>query len=111
MSHIRRWIAFSGFLVCARADAGDWPQLLGPSRDGVSAETELAKNWPAKGPRVHWRKEIGAGFSGPVVAGNRLVAFYRVKGEEIVQCLNAESGMELWKHGYPTSFEDDFRKG
>jgi outer membrane protein assembly factor BamB len=111
MSLIRPWIVLCSLLFCARADAGDWPQFLGPSRDGVSAETGLAKTWPAKGPRILWHKEIGVGFSGPVVAGDRLIAFYRVKGEEIVQCLNAESGMELWKHGYPTAFEDDFRKG
>src|SRR5262249_1992843 len=97
MCHIRYWVVFSLFFLCACARADDWPQLLGPNRDGISLETGLAKSWPKSGPRVLWRKEVGPGFSGPVVAGKRLIAFYRQGEEEIVRCLDAESGSELWK--------------
>jgi len=32
--------------------AADWPQFLGPHRDGVSSETGLRQTWPAGGPPV-----------------------------------------------------------
>ena len=34
--------------------AADWPQFMGPNRDGISAETGLADAWPEDGPKVLW---------------------------------------------------------
>jgi outer membrane protein assembly factor BamB len=98
-------------LMACPAWAADWPQFLGPERDGTSVETGLAKTWPPKGPPLVWRKSVGEGFSGPVIAGTRLILFHRVKDEEVVECLDAGTGAPRWKTAYPTSFEDDFRKG
>src|SRR5262249_17480959 len=68
-----------GFLIgslAARVDAGDWPQFLGPTRNGVAEETGLATSWSADGPRVLWQRRVGHGWSGPVIAGDRLVLFH-----------------------------------
>ena len=46
----------------------------------------------ATGPRVVWRKQIGQGLSGPVVAGQRLILFHRVENREIVESLDAATG-------------------
>src|SRR5439155_19996597 len=72
--------------------AADWPQWLGPNRDGVSAETGLVKSWPENVPPVVWEKTVGEGFSGPVVAGARLSVFHRVGDKEVVDCLDALTG-------------------
>jgi len=98
-------------LVCSSAGAADWPQFLGMQRDGTSTETGLARNWPAAGPRRVWQKEIGSGYSGPVVAGERLILFHRIKDREVIECLKTEDGSRNWQFSYPTRFEDDFRKG
>src|SRR5258708_7498002 len=45
--------------------ANDWPQFLGPSRDGTCPETDLAATFPSGGPKVLWQKDVGQGFSGP----------------------------------------------
>ena len=51
----------------------DWPQWRGPSRDGVSQETGLLKEWPAEGPRLLWQAmDLGTGYSTPAVVGDRL---------------------------------------
>lgn len=109
----RRWflglflIAFVG--VCAPACfADDWPQFLGPTRNGVSTEKELNHQWGGAGPALVWQKRVGAGFSGPVVAGKRLVLFHRRGDQEIVECLDPLTGKELWKYAYPTGYRDDF---
>jgi outer membrane protein assembly factor BamB len=57
---------------------------------------------------VLWRKQIGQGLSGPVVAGKRLILFHRVGDREIVESLDALSGAPQWQHAYPTSYRDDF---
>jgi outer membrane protein assembly factor BamB len=103
--------AFFFVLFACPVFGGDWPQFLGPNRDGTSAETGLAPTWPAKGPPVVWRKSIGEGFSGPVVAGTRLILFHRVKDQEIVEALSTVDGARQWQTAYPTAFDDDFRKG
>src|SRR5262245_47444206 len=45
----------------------DWPQFLGPARNATSMETNLARTWPKEGPPISWQKNVGEGFSGPVV--------------------------------------------
>ena len=88
--------------------AADWPQFLGPTRNGVYAGAPLAESWPAGGPRVAWRKQIGQGFAGPAVAGNRVILFHRVGREEVVDAFDAGTGALQWHHAYPTSYRDDF---
>jgi len=96
-------------LLMVTTAAGDgWPQFLGPTRDGVYAGEALADSWPADGPPLLWKKEIGAGFSGPAVADGRLVLFHRRGDEELVQCLDAATGAEIWTHSHPTAYRDSF---
>src|SRR5207244_421762 len=83
------------------APAQDWPQHLGPTRDGV-----YAGELPAR--RVAWTKEVGQGFSAPVVAGGRLILFHRLRDRETVQCFDAKTGRQLWSYDYPTRYRDDF---
>ncbi|HEV3081217.1 MAG TPA: PQQ-binding-like beta-propeller repeat protein, partial [Gemmataceae bacterium] len=93
------------------ASAADWPQFLGPLRDGISSETGLRQAWPADGPPIVWQHPVGEGFSAPVVQGERLILFQRVADKEVVECLDAGTGKERWKFAYGTQYEDDFGKG
>jgi outer membrane protein assembly factor BamB len=95
-------------LVSLAAHAADWPQFLGPDRNGISPETNLSAPWPADGPRVVWKKDVGEGFSGPAVAHGRLILFQRKSSQEIVDCLDSKTGGEVWHFSYPTGYQDDF---
>jgi outer membrane protein assembly factor BamB len=88
--------------------AGDWPQFLGPTRDGVYTGADLAAVWPKDGPPVVWRKSIGHGFSGPAVADHQLILFERIDDKEVVACLDARTGEPKWTYSYPTAYVDDF---
>jgi outer membrane protein assembly factor BamB len=94
--------------VTLPAAAVDWPQFLGPDRNGVSTGPPLADSWPAAGPRIVWRKPVGAGFAGPVVAGGRVILFHRQGREEVVESLDARTGASVWRFAYPTAYRDDF---
>ena len=88
--------------------AADWPQFLGPTRNGVYTGPPLAESWPPSGPRLVWRKKVGQGFSGPAVAGNRVILFQRVGAEEVVEALDTGTGATQWRYAYPTVYRDDF---
>jgi outer membrane protein assembly factor BamB len=61
------------FLVLALLSAGlrgdDWPQWLGPERDGVWREAGILSEFPEGGPPIVWRTPIHGGYAGPAVAG------------------------------------------
>ena len=94
--------------LAAGASAEDWPQFLGPMRNGVYSGPPLAESWGAQGPRAAWRKNIGAGFSGPVVVQGRVILFHRIGNDEIVDSIDARTGTAQWRYAYPTSYRDDF---
>ena len=93
---LARRLALWAALICgahltAQAPvADDWPQYLGPTRNGVYHGPPLTRrfSWGAKGPRVVWRKQVGAGFAGPAVVGRRVILFHRVGNEEVVESLD-----------------------
>lgn len=93
---------------CCVLRAADWPQILGPDRNGQSGETNLAGSWPNEGPRVVWKANVGQGWSGPVVVSNRLYAFHRSGDDETLDCLNATNGRPIWQARYPSEYRDDF---
>ena len=110
----------------ARAD--DWPQWLGPRRDGVWRETGIVKAFPKEGPKVRWRTPIGAGYAGPAVAGDRVYVTDRilapeaknpanpfdkskVPGKERVLCLDDATGKILWTHEYDCAYTISYPAG
>ena len=91
-------------IVGPAVQAGDWPQLLGPQRDGRALQEPALAAWPAGGPKVAWTAEIGSGYAGPAVAGGKVVLFHRVDKLERVQAWDAASGQPLWKTDFPTTY-------
>jgi len=76
-----RWLItiFVGFVVASVSLAVDWPQWLGPDRDGTT--TEIVKPW--KGDlKVLWRTPVGEGHSSPVVADGYVFLHTKVKNED-----------------------------
>jgi outer membrane protein assembly factor BamB len=86
------------------ASAGDWPQILGPTRNAVATNEKLAESWPTGGPKELWSKKVGDGFSGVAVKGDRAIVFHRVGDEEVVECLNPATGKVVWSTGFPTKY-------
>lgn len=84
----------------------DWHQWRGPNRDGISPETGLLKRWSDDGPREIWRISLGEGFSGVSISDGRAYTMF-VKGEdEIIVCLDAASGREIWRNLDDYRFEN-----
>jgi outer membrane protein assembly factor BamB len=81
----------------AAAPSFDWVQWRGSLRDGVSKESGLLKQWPTDGPEKLWSfTQAGLGYSGFSVAAGRLYTLGTRDGGEILICLDATKGTELW---------------
>ena len=89
--------------LASATSAQDWPQHLGPNRDGVYPGT-----LPGLSVEPLWEKEVGHGFAAPVVVGKRLILFHRVANEERVEALDVDTGEPVWAHAYGTAYRDDF---
>jgi len=93
------------FLACLhlsnpnRGAAQDWPQWRGVNRDAKAVGFTPPKTWPDALKRV-WNKPVGDGVATPSLVGDRLYVFARQEGKEILRCLEAADGKELWSNGY-----------
>jgi outer membrane protein assembly factor BamB len=88
--------------------AGDWPQILGPNRNGIAQKESIADSWPSGGPKFAWEKEVGQGFAGVSVANGIAVVFHRVGNEEIAEGLKAATGEKLWRAASPTEYQPSY---
>ncbi len=99
----------------------DWPQWLGPQRDGVWRETGILDKFPNGGPKVRWRVAVGGGYAGPAVADGKVFITDRVLAEgskdpddpfartnsdgvERITCLNEATGELVWRHAYACKY-------
>ncbi|MEZ0388495.1 MAG: PQQ-binding-like beta-propeller repeat protein [Verrucomicrobium sp.] len=108
---ILRYLALGVFVISCqgRAWAGDWPQFLGPTRQGIASDGEVvAQSFPSSGPKFRWKASVGTGFAGPVVYDNKVVIFHRVDDQALVQCLDGATGVEIWRYAYRNAFKDSF---
>lgn len=92
------------FLASGDRDRG-WPFIRGPDFDGHSAEIQMAEAWPAGGPPILWRRKLGQGYSGFVVAGRRVYTQYQSLAGQFVICLDADTGKTIWEFRYDWPFE------
>jgi outer membrane protein assembly factor BamB len=124
----RVWCGLAFLSFASSALAADWPQWLGPKRDGVWRETGLVDKFPKGGPPVLWRVSVQPGFSGPAVASGRVFltdfepsrdssgkpapnAKGGTPGKERVLCLDAQTGKLIWKHDYDCVYKISYGSG
>jgi outer membrane protein assembly factor BamB len=96
--------SFVGLIIGSLVRADDWPCWRGPRLDGISKETGLLTEWPKDGPTQLWKVKLSGGFSSVVVVEDRAYTQTRDKNQEIVLCLDAATGQEIWRYGYACDY-------
>lgn len=107
--------------------ADDWPQWLGPGRDGVWRETGLIERFPDTPLAAKWRVPINLGYAGPAVAnglvyvtdyaresgvtGNDPGTRRALNGKERVLCFDVETGKPVWEHSYACQYFISYPSG
>lgn len=104
---MKSWVALTflaGLFFVSPAVAQDWPQILGPDRNGTATAETLLEKWPEGKLKTLWKRSIGQGYAGPVIKGDSLVIFHRVGDEQICERLNKKTGEEIWKVALPAVY-------
>src|SRR5438046_1914956 len=97
-----------GLLPAAAAQADDWPQWLGPKRDGVWRGNDMGdllcldaqtgqKIWSRNFPKDYGAAVPVWGFAGhPLLDGDRLICLVGGPGSVVV-AFDKDTGKEIWK--------------
>jgi len=110
---------YSGSNLCFSAD---WPQWLGPKRDGIWVEDGILTKFPKGGPKLLWTSSLNGGYAGPAIANgcvfvtdrqlpegqnesDNLFARANSEGKERLLCLNASNGKSIWEFSYPCTYK------
>lgn len=91
--------------------AEEWPQFLGPMRNGTSAETGLIQTFPAGGPDVLWRQPLGVGMSSVAVTKGFAVTLFQDETSQYVVAFDAVSGDPRWRTPVAPAFENGMGHG
>lgn len=102
-------LALTLLCVVSPAFADDWPQWRGPARDGRTAETGLAAQWPETGPPLVFRAGgLGGGFSSLAVAGGRIYTLGDQADGQYVLALSQTDGKVVWKTLVGPVWQDEY---
>jgi outer membrane protein assembly factor BamB len=109
---LRQWVvsltALVSLLVAGvcRTSSGaevEWPGWRGPGRDGWVSNFRPPQRWPEALKQV-WQVEVGTGYATPVVAGGRAYQHARQGDDEVLWCIDVETGAVKWRQGYTVPF-------
>ena len=90
-------VALTLSATSALAETNNWPQWLGPHRNGLTDETGLLKEWPEEGPKKVWMSDkCGLGYSGPAIVDGKLYIMGARDNSEFLLAFDANTGDELW---------------
>jgi len=84
----------------------DWPDFLGPHRDGKSTESGILTKWRPSGLPIVWSKRLGEGYGIGSIYRGRYFQVGRFGDMARIECLKSETGEQLWRFEYPTQYED-----
>ncbi len=98
-----------GYVAAASAQTnGEWPQWRGASRDGISKETGLLKQWPEAGPPLAWKASgAGSGYSSFSISKGRLYTMGSRGDREFVIAFDVATGKEVWATPHGKTFDND----
>ncbi len=80
-----------------------WPRFRGAHFDNISRSgISLIESFPAEGPVVKWKAELGEGHAGATIYKGAVYVMDYDEEEraDLLRCFSLVDGKELWKRGY-----------
>lgn len=102
------WVCTATLSCClensSRLRAQDWPQILGPNRDGsVVLPAQIASEWPNKLTPV-WTANIGSGYAGAAISDNLVFVAHREANQEKLRALDLATGKKIWEAAWKATY-------
>lgn len=85
----------------------DWPHFKGPNYDG----NPVTKPFDAASLQIIWEAQVYTGMSSMSIVDGRLYTMGNIKNIDVVTCLNASDGKEIWTHKYPCELTPNLYEG
>lgn len=86
----------------------DWPQILGPTRNGqIASQEPLATKWPDP-LTIRWRAPLGSGFGGSAIIGEQVLTMHRTANSEFLAAHTLAEGQPLWESSWPATYQGSF---
>ena len=82
----------------------DWPQWRGPDRDGRVKDAAIPATWP-RALKEEWKTTVGIGHASPVESNGKIFVFTRQGEDEVLLCLDAVTGKEVWRSSQAIPYE------
>lgn len=87
----------------------EWPRFQGPYGNSLADAQEFNTNWTAQPPQKLWSVTMGDnGYAGPSSAGGKVYILDHQSAEDVVRCLDLNSGTEAWTYRYAEGGGDNY---
>jgi outer membrane protein assembly factor BamB len=86
----------------------DYPQYLGPKRNGSFHGVELNLDWKNLPPEKKWRHAVGKGWGSFAIVGDFAFTQEQRDENESVVCYALRTGDTVWVHSDKTAFRSTF---
>ena len=83
----------------------DYPQFLGPDRNGILMGVELETDWVRYPPKLLWRVPVGEAWSSFAIVGRSALTQEQQGEDETVVCYDVSTGKEKWRHRAQARYE------
>jgi outer membrane protein assembly factor BamB len=94
---------FESMGAMPRETGESWPRFRGEFFDNISrSPMPLIDAFPAGGPTVKWKVELGEGHAGAAIYRGAVYVLDYDEEEraDVLRCFSLESGNEVWERGY-----------
>jgi outer membrane protein assembly factor BamB len=91
--------------------AADWPNYRGPGHDGIAPDVKIPAKMPRNALKVAWKAKTATGFSSLAIVGDRVYTMGNADDQDIVFCLDAGTGKEVWTFKYAAPLDPNLYEG
>lgn len=109
MRHRISFALLASFMFAPLTQA-DWPNFLGPHHNSVSDETGFKKEW-GEPLKLSWERKVGSAFSSFAAVGNRIYTCGMSGGQQVLFCLDANSGQVIWEKPFEKEYLNEHGDG
>lgn len=85
-------------LITTNAETSEFPQFLGPNRNGVIKRIVVNTNWNETPPELLWRRPVGSGWSGFAISSGLAITQEQQDNRELVNAYDLRNGAPKWSH-------------
>ncbi len=104
-------VVVSTSIVAPPPARADWLFYRGPTENGIAPDIAWSPVFPAEGPKVLWKAELGTGLSSVTISAGHLFSMGNKTDKDSVYCLDAGTGKEVWHSDFPVKLDANMFEG